>query len=384
MNGAKAGNRRKVIVLTLTHQCNLRCSYCYEPVKANRRMPLEMAREVIADELDARDDYDEVEIDFHGGEPFLAFETLKAACEWTWTRRWRRPYVFFATTNGTLVRDKIKEWLSSHRRQFWCCLSIDGTPTMHNVNRPHSFESIDVDFFKDNWPEQPMKMTISPQTLRSLPEGVRYLHSRGLRFTCNLACGPQWTPDDARRLGEQLRELVLYYSENPDVDPCDLLRVPIEYARIGNVTPPKTVPRWCGCGHSMKAYDVDGHAYPCHSTIPFESDASDLGVPLGGLNPVGSLPEDCRSCRFVQICRTCYAANYQASGDPCRRARMDCWSTQLSANATAQLSGLLFAQDKLPARMARWPAWKISQHISAAAALLDQASSVKATDDLAS
>ena len=110
-SGLKA--KRCTCSLYMTEQCNLKCIYCYEHIKRDKVLPFEVAKDAIISTFKrAREENVEyVEILFHGGEPFLAFDMIKKICEWLWSREWSCKYICFATTNGTLVHGEIKEWL---------------------------------------------------------------------------------------------------------------------------------------------------------------------------------------------------------------------------------------------------------------------------------
>jgi uncharacterized protein len=66
--------------IILTHQCNLRCNYCYESIKNNQTISIDVAKNIICKYLNS-EEYDEIEIDFFGGEPFLEFQKMKEICE---------------------------------------------------------------------------------------------------------------------------------------------------------------------------------------------------------------------------------------------------------------------------------------------------------------
>jgi hypothetical protein len=319
------------------------------------------AKGIITEEFQLSDGFDEVEIDFHGGEPFLAFETMRSLCEWVWHHHWKRPYLFFVTTNGTLVHGHIRDWLQARRERIYCCLSIDGTPEMHNLNRSGSFASIDIPFFQEAWPDQPKKMTVSPETLPFLADGVKYLHARNITFSCNLACGLDWPDSAPRVLAEQVKDLVDFYLSNPELEPCNLLRLPIELLGADRERGDDAVPRWCGIGDAIRAYDVDGTRYPCHSAIEFGGDGHREVPPLGGIDPLARVPSDCEDCVYKRICRTCYAANYKYSGDPTIRGWIDCWTTKVLAEATVCLFGKILAKEVLPAYLNAWSNKKLAR-----------------------
>ena len=75
-------SKTKVITITLTQSCNLSCVYCYEQYKSPRTIRLETAKRIIDREMEDYSAFENIEIDFFGGEPFLAFETLKSLTDY--------------------------------------------------------------------------------------------------------------------------------------------------------------------------------------------------------------------------------------------------------------------------------------------------------------
>ena len=78
-------SRRRISMLMVTHACNLNCTYCYEAHKKNAYMELELAKKIISKEaifVEESSEFDELEIDFMGGEPFMNFPLIRAVVEW--------------------------------------------------------------------------------------------------------------------------------------------------------------------------------------------------------------------------------------------------------------------------------------------------------------
>ena len=74
------GKAVKSVTFIVTHQCNLRCSYCYETNKSEARMTEETARRCVdllfqederGDGLVTPENADGLILDFIGGEPML-------------------------------------------------------------------------------------------------------------------------------------------------------------------------------------------------------------------------------------------------------------------------------------------------------------------------
>ena len=219
--------KRKYLTITLTESCNLSCTYCYENHKSLRCMNIDTLEKIIKNEMCSNDGFSEVEIGLFGGEPFIKFDLIKEIYEYIKILNSSKKYIFFASTNGTLVHGEIKEWLKSHP-YFVCGLSYDGTPEMTNVNRSNSANKIDLSFFKEQYPNQPVKMTISKETLPHLSEGVIFLQRKGFDVSCNLAYGIDWSDNiNKEKLENELMKLVEFYLNNPELKPCSMLDMSI-------------------------------------------------------------------------------------------------------------------------------------------------------------
>ncbi len=307
--------KRRTVVITLTHNCNLNCSYCYESHDTTS-MNYDTLLRIVETEFDKVTDDDEIEFDFFGGEPFLEFDNIRKIVEYVEGRKWPKPYCFFATTNGTLINDEIKAWLTS-KKNFYCGLSFDGTPEMNDINRCHSSKNIDLRFFQSLYPFQEIKMTVSSQTLDRLFEGVVFLEDNGFSVSCNLAYGIDWSnPNTSYLLEGQLAKLIEHYLEHPNLTPCRILRSNIDkIAAHQDIVSP-----YCGAGTALLAYDVDGKCYPCQLFMPLScgnlkaEKASDLKFYQGTI-PDKHVDPKCKDCVVKNICPTCYGANYIEFGN---------------------------------------------------------------------
>ena len=338
--------RRKHLILTITHQCNLSCRYCYEANKSPGTMPLEVAQRVIEKHFANSECFDEIEITLHGGEPFLAFKRLREICEWLWSQSWPKPYVIFVTTNGTVVHGVVQQWAAGHRKAVCLALSLDGTAEMHNANRSNSFDKIDLGFFQRTWPDQPVQMTVSDLTLHTVAEGIIYLHSLGFKINCTLACGIDWSkPETLKQFQIQLEKVTEFYLREPEIEPCDFMLMKMsaigaessEGKALLGVTG-KRSEKWCGIGTELVAVDCDGTEYPCHLFLPFA-----VGERLGphqrfDFATCTSLDDErCNDCVLLPICPTCYASNLLENGSPDVRNLPLCSLTKIRALASSSM-----------------------------------------------
>lgn len=323
--------------LIVTHGCNLNCIYCYEQTKSRAMMPVSAAKTIVAKYLNEVN-FDEIEIDLFGGEPFMVFDTIRELCEWTWSQQWRNKYVFFATTNGTLVHGEVQDWLRQHKDQFWVSLSLDGTPDSHNVNRANSFNAIDIPFFLECWPSQTVKMTISKQTIEYIYDNITYIHKLGFNIAgSNFAEGIDWEDEKyVNILIGQLERLCQFYIDNPEYKPAPIVNMPIHKCEETS-----EIHKWCGCGEHMSAYDIDGKKYPCTfftpMTFSMEQMASVLDTDFS--NPNCFVDKECKSkCYLEPVCNSCYGANMLANGVINKRDRSKCKLTKIRAIYSAVLT----------------------------------------------
>lgn len=255
------------VTLTLTESCNLSCDYCYEKSKTRKSMSFQTAKSIIDTEI--RDSScDNIYLELFGGEPFLEFDLIKSIVNYVRTLGNSKILQISASTNGTLVHGEIQDWLLNNNDFFIAGLSYDGTSVMQDINRSQSSQLVDLDFFGKYVVNPEIKMTVSKETLPMLSEGVIYLQSKGFIVNCNLAFGIDWSDHNNERILEtELKKLIDFYLDNPNIKPCLMLGASI--SKLGYTTDRDMVHKWCGVGTSMHTYDVDGALYPCQFFYTF-------------------------------------------------------------------------------------------------------------------
>jgi uncharacterized protein len=170
--------------LCLTHNCNLRCSYCYAGEKINRRMSPETAQQAI-DFLVANSNGSCI-VTFFGGEPLLELPLIRQIVLYT-RERYGKAVQFRMSTNGTLVD---RDFLTFCREQeLYFVLSIDGSAEQHDRTRRYadgrgSYEHIH-ERLGDILAYNPYTIAVSvvvPETVEYVTEGVRHLFALGFRY----------------------------------------------------------------------------------------------------------------------------------------------------------------------------------------------------------
>lgn len=116
------------LTLCLTHDCTLRCRYCY----AGRKYAHAMSRETVERGMDiglaeAVRTERGLDLSFFGGEPLLEWDLLQHCCNYLKQQAAEQGVRvrFGITTNGTLLTRKRLEWLAE--QDFLVGLSVDGS-----------------------------------------------------------------------------------------------------------------------------------------------------------------------------------------------------------------------------------------------------------------
>ena len=326
----------KTIMLLVTYECNLRCSYCYEPKNVCHTMSFDNAVRYILKQVELLDDkYDEFEVQFMGGEPLMEFFLIKQVSEWLWQYNFKIPLAkIFVPTNGTLLDENIKEWFTQHKSKICLGLSFDGNRLMQDINRTQSYSSVDLKFFASRWPEQSVKMTISPQTLPYLFDGVIFLTKQGFSYiTVDLAmgCNIKWEQKHLLVLSRQLQYLSSYYLDHPSIPVISMLNMDV--TQVLN----KPHLKKCSCGEDLVCVDYDGTTYACHLFAPITAskELAEASQNIDFKSQKEKMNNPCRQCMLFSLCTFCYGMNYLINNDIAKQSAFGCSSFKIQFLAAA-------------------------------------------------
>ena len=118
----------RMLVLSLTGDCNLACRYCYASGQDRRTMSWETARHAIDLAADSKEPFI---IQFSGGEPLLALPLLRKIVGYVHTNGIRARMDL--QTNGTLITDEVADFLC--KSGVGVGVSLDGRPDVHDALR---------------------------------------------------------------------------------------------------------------------------------------------------------------------------------------------------------------------------------------------------------
>jgi uncharacterized protein len=131
------------MVMNVTNQCNLSCTYCYEYSEDRivdtdyGRQPKWMSEETARESIDflLRESGRLAHVTFFGGETLLNFPVVKSAVAYAKRRaaELRKDVDFSITTNATLLKPDVIDFLTEHR--FGVTISIDGPPELQDKFR---------------------------------------------------------------------------------------------------------------------------------------------------------------------------------------------------------------------------------------------------------
>ena len=134
--------RLSSLVLQVTQNCNLRCSYCVysgkykNRVHSNKRMTKKMAFKAIDFLKSCSVDSEKVDIAFYGGEPLLEINLIKECIGYAEKIMKDKEIHFNMTSNATLLTLELYEYFRKHN--VTVTISLDGPKEIHDINRRYA------------------------------------------------------------------------------------------------------------------------------------------------------------------------------------------------------------------------------------------------------
>ena len=129
----------KAMCLHISHDCNLRCKYCFASTgdfgKGRKLMPFEVGKAAIDFLLEKSVGRENLEVDFFGGEPLMNFDVVKQIVEYARSKEeeYHKNFRFTITTNGMLLDDDTIDYIN--KEMYNVVLSIDGRKEVNDRMR---------------------------------------------------------------------------------------------------------------------------------------------------------------------------------------------------------------------------------------------------------
>ena len=129
----------KALCLHISHDCNLRCRYCFADEGAyhsvRETMSFETAKAAIDFLLKESGNRQVLEVDFFGGEPLMNFDVVKKTVYYAKEEgaKLNKKFLFTTTTNGLLLDDEAIKFFNEEMENV--VLSLDGRREIHDEVR---------------------------------------------------------------------------------------------------------------------------------------------------------------------------------------------------------------------------------------------------------
>jgi len=336
----------KALCLIISHDCNLKCGYCFANHGTfggkKKLMKFKTAQKSIDKLLDKNSNNF---ILFYGGEPFLNFPLMKDIVEYGNRNELNVKYT--TITNGTIMNDTINEFI--HRNLFSLQLSLDGPKDINDLQRYGSVESVHckvletLDQLKSKTFPLSIKCTITKNSINKLDSIIEYLSSLGVSSIAFAEASllPENSPffvsdkeyengitDLSHILVRNLNQLA-YGNNTPIISPVfDVLRSLITKTRIVN---------YCSAGREYLAVTANGDVYPCHGFVEIDEfkmgNVHDMDFPGETYNKIKEIfsnlnvynSEECSYCWARFLCGgDCAFYSYVYNNDLAKPTKRRC------------------------------------------------------------
>ena len=273
----------KSMCLNISHDCNLRCEYCFAAQgdfgHGRKLMPFEVGKAAIDFLIKHSANRHNLELDFFGGEPLMNLDVVKKVVEYARSieKEHNKNFRFTMTTNGILLDDDSIDFIN--REMSNVVLSLDGRKEVNDrlrptVNKKGSYDIIVPKYQKlvaeRGDKEYYVRGTFTKYNL-DFTDDVMHLNELGFDQISvePVVTDPELpyalTESDLPAIAEEYEKLskilierkkngtsfnFFHFMIDLDQGPCAIKRL-----------------RGCSCGNEYVAVTPEGDIYPCHQFV---------------------------------------------------------------------------------------------------------------------
>jgi len=347
-----------ILYLSLTHNCQLRCDYCYAGDKYHKPMSKETIIKAI--EFTLQLPMQKLEFGFFGGEPLMEWELFQFATYQIEKETEKREIklVKTFTTNGILLNKEKVQWLKTHG--FYVVVSIDGNDKMHNThrhysNKKESFQEVEqgiLELQKEyKKGEYAVISVVTPQNITHLNESLAYLHQELNITDIHLALNyfGEWRDktEEYTQLYHDVGDYVIeQYRKSREIN-LDIIDDKIKTAIESNCAT-------CSFGEQKIAVAPSGNIYPCERLIGEDTEALSIGNVYSGFDHAkrnrlieqrGNSNEECRTCPIKERCsNSCGCTNYTLTESIDKTNGVVCFFQKLFIEVADNVASTLYAE----------------------------------------
>lgn len=321
----------KAMCLHVSHDCNLRCKYCFADegkyhTEKRELMTAETGKRAMDYLVEHSGHRRNLEVDFFGGEPLMNFEVVKEVVEYAreLEKKHNKIFRFTVTTNGILLDEKKLEYINENMSNI--VLSIDGRKEVNDRMRYRadgsgSYDKIVPIFQKvaesRNQDNYYVRGTFTRENL-DFSKDVLHLADLGFKQISiePVVCGEETDyslrEEDLPKIFNEYESLVKEYVKRIKEGNgfnffhfmIDLEEGPCIIKRLSG----------CGCGCEYLAVAPNGDVYPCHQFVGSEE------YKMGSLYDSSGLNKELRStfekCNVYTKpdCDSCFAKFFCSGG----------------------------------------------------------------------
>jgi len=348
-------------IIALTHNCQLRCDYCY----AGEKQPKSITQATIQKAMDLLFTLpmNKLEFALFGGEPLMEWTLFQWATQQIETQTQQRgiELVKTVTTNAILLTPQKVAWLKEHR--FYVVISLDGNEVMHNTHRRYAngqgsfgatLEGLHRLQQHYHAGEYAVVSVVTPDNIHHLNNAIKYLHKEQQINTFHLPPNyyAQWEEDEShlmhyRQIYHALGDYLIQEYRQGNPLNIDIIDDKIKTQIVGGCAV-------CSFGEQKIAIAPSGNIYPCERLIGEDTGELSIGSVYEGFDTAkrhqlitqrGNINEECQTCPIKHRCmNSCGCTNYTLTGHINTTSGVICFFQTLFVEVADRVASTLYQE----------------------------------------